>query len=152
MTKKELRIISLQFRTLSSQMLKVDSEEEIVYLRAFFDFITNTPLLHEYISSCHSKEYDFAEIFKNLGYHDRIVLPANQAELIDYEYQLMYYILNGKRPLFYFGEHYTSSNRFADMITAFMRKVIEPFVVALRSYLEICLIGADDKEQKEVSS
>lgn len=149
MNKKELRIISLQFRTLSSQMLKVDSEEEIGYIQAFFDFINSTPILHEYISSCHSNDYDFAEIFKDLEYHDRLVLPANQRELIDFEYQLLQHILNGKRPLFYYGEHYTSSNKFADMISSFMRKVIEPFVVALRSYLEICLIEADDKVQEE---
>ena len=152
MTKKELRIISLQFRTLSSQMLKVDSEEEIVYIQTFFDFISITPFLYDYISSCHTKDYDFDEIFKNLDYHERIALPASQIELIDFEYQLMQYILHGKRPLFYYGEHYTSSNKFADMISAFMRKVIEPFVVALRSYLEISLISMADNEQEEAST
>ena len=152
MKKKELRVISLQFRTLSSQMLKVDSEEEVVNLKAFFDFITNTPVLYEYITSCHTKDYDFTEIFNNLEYKDRIVLPASQKELIDFEYQLMRYILNGKSPLFYYGMHYTSSNKYAEMISAFMRKVIEPFVVALRSYLEICLIETDDPEQEDAPS
>ena len=37
MTKKELRKISLQYRTLASQMLKIDSEEEKVHIKAFFD-------------------------------------------------------------------------------------------------------------------
>ena len=149
MTKKELRIISLQFRTLSSQMLKIDSQEEISYIQTFFDFITKTELIYDYISSCHSEDYNFDEIFKNMGYHDRLVLPADTNELINFEYQLIRYILTSRRQLFWYGEHYTSSNKFADMISAFMRKVIEPFVVALRSYLEICLIDVTDLEVSE---
>ena len=149
MTKKELRIISLQFRTLSSQMLKVNSEEEIIYLQAFFDFISKTPFLYEYISSCHTKDYGFDEIFKNLNYHNRIVLPANLTERIDFGYQLLQYILNEKISLIYVGQYYTSTNTIADMISAFMRKVIEPFVVELRNYLEIGLIDTDNTEQEE---
>ena len=149
MTKKELRKISLQFRTLSSQMLKITDQEEKVYIQAFYNFITETPFIHDYIVSCHRKEYDFEAVFKELGYRGKLVLPADQAELIDYEFQLIQFILNSKRQLFYYGERYTSSNKLADMISAFMRKVIEPFVVALRSYLEISLIDADDNELSE---
>lgn len=149
MTKKELRIVSLQFRTLSSQMLKIDSEEEIGHIQTFFDFITNTELIYDYISSCLSEDYNFDEIFKNMGYRDRLVLPADTSELINFEYQLVQYILTGEKQLYSYGFGYTSSNKLADMISAFMRKVIEPFVVALRSYLEICLIEANDLEVSE---
>ena len=150
MTKKELRKISLQFRTLSSQMLKVNEQEEITYIQAFYTFITSTPIIHDYILSCHKTDYDFGAIFKELGYHNKLVLPVDQTDLIDYEFQLIQFILNGKRPLFYYGEYYTTSNQFSDMISAFMRKVIEPFVVALRSYLEISLIDAEDSESPEL--
>ena len=44
MTKKALRKISLQYRTLSSQMLKIDSQEEIGCIQAFYDFITKQKL------------------------------------------------------------------------------------------------------------
>ena len=67
MTKKELRKISLQYRTLSSQMLKIDSQEEINCVKIFFDYITNTSFIMEYISECHKENYDFAEIYKNFG-------------------------------------------------------------------------------------
>lgn len=146
MTKKELRKISLQYRTLSSQMLKIDSQEEIGYIQAFYDFITKTDFINEYILSCHREEYNFDDSFKSMGYHDRFVLPSDTNELIDYDYQLIQYVLSNKRRLFWYGQRYTSSNKYADMISAFMRKVIEPFVVALRSYLELALIDADDDE------
>ena len=156
MTKKELRKISIQFRTLSSQMLKIDSEEERVHIIAFYNYITETAFIRDYIEECHQHDYDFEEVFKRLGYHEKLVLPSDQRELIDFEYQLMKYIAEGKRWLFSFGQHYSSSNKYADMITAFMRKVIEPFVVALRSHLELNLIDADDgvddtKEPESIS-
>ena len=61
MTKKELRKISLQYRTLSSQMLKIDSQEEINCVKIFFDYITKIPFIMAYISDCHKEDYDFAE-------------------------------------------------------------------------------------------
>ena len=152
MTKKELRKISIQFRTLSSQMLKIDSEEERVHIVAFYNFITETAFIHDYIEECHQRDYDFEEEFKHLGYHEKLDLPSDQKELIDFEYQLMMYIVEGKRWLFSFGQHYSSSNKYADMITAFMRKVIEPFVVALRNYLELSLIDASEESDKSTTT
>lgn len=48
MTKKELRKVSLEFRTRSSQMLKIDSQEEISFMKAFFDFVTENEFIHNY--------------------------------------------------------------------------------------------------------
>ena len=149
MNKRELRKISLEYRTLSSQMLKIDTQEEVVCIRAFYDYITKTNLLYEYIQACHKNVYDFEEIFRTLPLNAKLVLPSDQKELVDYEYQLIEYILNSKKMLFFFGQHYSSSNKFSDMITAFMRKVIEPFVVALRSYLEIQMIDSDDENESD---
>lgn len=125
-------------------MLKIDSEEEITHIRAFYDYITNTLLIYDYIQKCHKEDYDFEEIFNNLEWREKLILPSDSEELIDFEYQLLTFVLTGKRSLYRFGQNYTSSNKFKDMIEAFMRKVIEPFVVALKSYLEECLIDYED--------
>ena len=63
MNKKELRKISLQYRTLASQMLKIDSEEEISHVKAFLDFISETEFISSYIYECHQQDYDFESIF-----------------------------------------------------------------------------------------
>lgn len=144
MTRKELRKISLNYRTLSSQMLKIDSQEEIYCIQMFFDFITNTPVLFDYITSCHSKEYDFIELFKEIGWNGTLLLPASQEDIVDYGYQLLKYILDGPKMLYVLGQGYTQSNKFKDAIEAFMRKSIEPFVVVLRSFLEFELIDSAD--------
>lgn len=146
MTKKELRKISLQYRTLSSQMLKINSQEEINFIQAYYNFISNTSIISDYIQKCNTKHYDFDQIFREKDWNDILMLPASQEELVCYGYQLLQYVLDGPKQLFALGFGYTSSNKFKDAIEAFMRKSIEPFVVAIRSFLEIELIDSEDNE------
>lgn len=145
MTRKELQKISLQYRTLASQMLKINSQEEIYCIQQFFDFINETSFLMSYIDECITEEYDFKSIFEEKGWRDILELPSNQKELISYGFQLIKYILDGPKQLIGICMDYTSSNKFSDNIEAFMRKSIEPFVVAVRTYIELNFIDADDE-------
>ncbi len=151
MTKKELRKISLQYRTLSSQMLKIDSQEEINHVKIFFDYITNTPFIMEYISSCHTEDYDFAKIYQNKFWNDMLELPDSQEAIVDYGFQLLQYILDGPKQLHALAYGYTSSKKFKDMISAFMRKSIEPFVTAIKGYLELSMIDCSENESGAVN-
>ena len=151
MTKKELRKLSLQFRTLSSQMLKIEEQEGINYIKMFYDFISSTPFFSEYIAECHTADYDFVEIYRTKDWHEVLVYPANQEGVVDFGYQLIEYILDGPKQLYLLGMGYTSSKKFKDMITAFMRKSIEPFVIALKSHLELSLIDCADNDVNAVS-
>ena len=144
MTKKELRIISIKYRTLASQMLKIDSQEEINCIKMYFDYITNTPILFEYITKCHKYDYDFKEIYQNKNWNDMLELPDEEESLVDYGYQLLQYILDGPKQLFHMGQGYSSSRKFKDIIAAFMRKAVEPFVVAVKNHLEIALIECEE--------
>ena len=149
MTKKELRKISLQYRTLSSQMLKINTQEEVNFIQAYYNFISNTPIIFDYIQKCSTKKYNFNQIFQEKDWNDILVLLASQDELVCYGYQLLQYVLDGPKQLFILGRGYTSSNKFKDAIEAFMRKSIEPFVVAIRSFLEIESIDCDDNELEQ---
>lgn len=44
---------------------------------------------------------------------------------------------------------YTGSNKFSDNIEAFVRKSIEPFVVAIRTYIELCFIDCEDVAENQ---
>ena len=140
MTRKELQKISLQYRTLASQMLKINSQEEMYCIQQFYDFINETSFLMSYIDECITEEYDFMSIFEEKGWRDILDLPSNQKELISYGFQLIKYILDGPKQLIGLCMGYTSSNKFSDNIEAFMRKSIEPFVVAVRTYIELNFI------------
>ena len=144
MTRKELQKISLQYRTLASQMLKINSQEEMYCIQQFYDFINETSFLMSYIDECITEEYDFMSIFEEKGWRDILDLPSNQKELISYGFQLIKYILDGPKQLIGLCMGYTSSNKFSDNIEAFMRKSIEPFVVAVRTYIELNFIDAND--------
>ena len=139
----------MQYRTLSSQMLKINTQEEVNFIQAYYNFISNTPIIFDYIQKCSTKKYNFNQIFQEKDWNDILVLPASQDELVCYGYQLLQYVLDGPKQLFILGRGYTSSNKFKDAIEAFMRKSIEPFVVAIRSFLEIELIDCDDNELEQ---
>lgn len=144
MTKKEMQKISLQYRTLSSQLLKMNSQEEIYCIQQYFDFITGTEFIMDYISKCRIQEYDFEKIFADKGWRDVLVLPSKQEDLVSYGYQLLQYILDGPKKLIGLCMGYTGSNKFADNIEAFVRKSVEPFVVAIRTYIELGFIDCED--------
>lgn len=146
MTKKELRKISLQYRTSSSQMLRIDSQEELSYIKMFFDYITNTPFIFDYISACHKEDYNFSEIYKNKSWNEMLILPDTQEAIIDYGYQLLQYILDGPKQLHTLAFGYSSSRKFKDMIEAFMRKAVEPFVIAIKNHLELSLIDCQESD------
>ena len=91
MTKKELQKISLRYRTLASQMLKINSQEEMYCIQQFFDFINETSFLMSYIDECITEEYDFKSIFEEKGWRDILELPSNQKELISYGFIYKFY-------------------------------------------------------------
>lgn len=99
MNRKEIQKISLQYRTLSSQMLKMNSQEEMYCIQQFFDFISETEIIRNYINECKTQEYDFEQIFADKGWRNVLMLPAKQEELVSYGYQLLQYILDGPKSL-----------------------------------------------------
>ena len=92
MNKNELRIISLRYRTLASQMLKIDNEDEVRYIKMFLEFIDNTDLLSEYVSHCHKEDYDFNSILQSRGYGKPFELPDNSEDII---FNIDYTVLPG---------------------------------------------------------
>ena len=150
MNRKELQKISLKYRTLSGQLLKVNAQSEIYCIQQFYDFVKNTPLLISYINECRITEYDFKKIFSKKGWNSVLSLPPDEKELVSYGYQLLEYILDGPKELFGLCMGYTDSRKFSDNIEAFIRKSIEPFVVALRTYLEIEFIDANDEQTQDM--
>ncbi len=136
-------------------MLKISSDSEVGYIKAFVEYIDSAPIISTYLTNCHTKEYDIAADMQAKPSRQSISLPSKQEDLIDYVYQILKSITQNEKLLHTWSFFYTSSNKFADNYQAFMRKTIEPFVHALRSYLEIQLIDADEsspakEEQKKI--
>lgn len=148
MNKTELKKVSIQYRTLSSQMLKIDSDAEIGYIKTFVDFIDSASVIAEYIDKCHAQDYDIAADMQAKRNWQPINLPTNTSDLVDYCYQILKAIANNGNLLRTWSFQYTTSNKFADKYQAFMRKTAEPFVHAIRSYLELQLVDGEDVVSK----
>lgn len=134
MNKSELRKISINYRTLSSQMLKIENENEVGYIKTFVNLIESTPIIYNYLKLCHTKDYNIAEDMKNNNGWGAIVLPTKTEDLIDYVYQILKLIVGNEKLLFSWSFQYTTSNKYVDKYKAFMRKTIEPFVHLLRNF------------------
>ena len=145
MTRKEMQKISLQYRTLSSQMLKMNCQEEMYCIQQYFDFVTNMPFIMNYINKCETQKYDFNQIFEDKEWMNILELPSKKEELVSYGYQLLQYILDGPKDLIGLCMGYTRSNKISDNIEAFVRKSIEPFVVAVRMYIELSFIDCEEE-------
>lgn len=144
MNKTELKKISIQYRTLSSQMLKIDSDAEIGYIKTFVEFVDSTPIISTYISKCHKQDYDIASDMQSKQNWQPISLPTNISDLVDYGYQILTALAANGNLLRAWSFQYTTSNKFADKYQAFMRKTVEPFVHAIRNYLELQLVDSED--------
>lgn len=143
MNKSELKKISIQFRTLASQMLKIDSDSEVGHIKAFIDFIDSVPIISAYLADCHSRDYNIIADMQSKGSWRPVPLPAKQEEMIDYVYQILKLITQNENLFRVWPCSYSSSKHLADNYQAFMRKTVEPFVHALRCFLEIQLVDAD---------
>ena len=149
MTKNEIRVISLKYRTLAAQMLKVDSQNDMNYVKMFLDFVTDTAFINAYIVNCHKNNYDFDKIISNKSWNEPFNIPSNTEDMIDFDYQLLRYIVDNKKTLYSVGGAYSNSNSIKDIISAFIRKVFEPFINSIRTYLEISMINLDGSTEPE---
>ena len=152
MNKNELRKISAQFRRISAQFLSMESEEEFNYLIDLMDFIDNNPVLIDYVTKCKTQVFDIEKAISDKGNWRPLVLPAGTEQVISFVYQLLDYCRlnpNKFRGLIF---NYSSSKTYSEKYQAFTRKTVAPFINYLLSYLEVCLIDAENATTNDKAS
>ena len=95
-TYTELRKISLEFRRLSSNLLRSGLNDSDVALLRLMKYIEKTDFLHDCIHSVIDEvEYDFRNCFliENDGWN-KINIPEDEAEHLKAQYDYMNYIMN----------------------------------------------------------
>lgn len=146
MNKKELLKISVKFRNYASQMLKIEEDSEINRISTFLNFIEETPVLDEYVKKCHRKYYNIDYDMHNKMNWTSVSLPSDDEALIDYCFQILDTIRNNPQKLYSWAIMYQSDGNMPERYRKFMRKTIEPFVTALRSYLEVELLDSENED------
>lgn len=151
LNKTELRKISYLFHSMANRLLQANFEDHTAILQKFCRYIQETPLIHDYVSSFGSIDYDVGEDVEAVAssYGQKIfALGDDEADEVRNVYAILTYIAdNNRRVAFGIGKGYTSSNKRQDIVRAFNDRVVMVLIRHIDNYLVRLGIdmGLDDK-------
>lgn len=129
---KQLKLLSLDFRRKSSQLLNSDQHDADVNLCRFVDFIENTPMLHNIVHDVVDvTEFDFKECFLiDGGSWIGIQVPIDEKKHIKVMYDYANYIANSEtESIVYQAQRYPcSSSKWSEIIQNYLNDAIKPLI------------------------
>lgn len=130
---KQLKLLSLDFRRKSSQLLNSDQHDADVNLCRFVDFIENTPMLHNIVHDVVDvTEFDFKECFLiDGGSWIGIQVPIDEKKHIKAMYDYANYIANSEtESIVYQAQRYpcSSSSKWSEIIQNYLNDAIKPLI------------------------
>lgn len=129
---KQLKLLSLDFRRKSSQLLNSDQHDADVNLCRFVDFIENTPMLHNIVHDVVDvTEIDFKECFLiDGGSWIGIQVPIDEKKHIKAMYDYANYIANSEtESIVYQAQRYPcSSSKWSEIIQNYLNDAIKPLI------------------------
>lgn len=128
--KRDLKIISYEFRSLANRVLNCNVENGIPLLKRFIGFIDSTEVISEYVQSYASK-YEFAPPGDNQRY---LYLGESLEEEIAEGYNYFKYIAENCTD-FFREVTIGYSSKGTDGVKAFCNKLVLPFVNDIVDYL-----------------
>lgn len=139
-SEKELKALSLSFRSTASRFLKGSCQDAIDNLRRLLEVMDGTPLLAEFIEKNQAGPYDMAEITAKRTWRSRYPVPTSSREEVAFTYQLLKYILSNadsRQDIYHYvhGYHGSGSSIERDF-EAFSHSVVLPFINHMIRYLE----------------
>ncbi len=150
--KRELKKISLDFRSLASRVINANYREVASIVAMLVAFIERTPLIKEYIDSCPvttTHDQILAAIEKVTGSYGRNMLStgATPEEEVAYTFMLLNILQSDSNALLEIGHSYCLSGKYKDFSKSFGINVLLPFANNINNYLT-CLgidMGMDDE-------
>lgn len=129
---KQLKLLSLDFRRKSSQLLNSDQHDADVNLCRFVDFIENTPMLHNIVHDVVDvTEFDFKECFLiDGGSWIGIQVPIDEKKHIKAMYDYANYIANSEtESIVYQAQRYPcSSSKWSEIIQNYLNDAIKALI------------------------
>lgn len=129
---KQLKLLSLDFRRKSSQLLNSDQHDADVNLCRFVDFIENTPMLHNIVHDVVDvTEFDFKECFLiDGGSWIGIQVPIDEKKHIKAMYDYANNIANSEtESIVYQAQRYPcSSSKWSEIIQNYLNDAIKPLI------------------------
>ena len=129
---KQLKLLSLDFRRKSSQLLNSDQHDADVNLCRCVDIIENTPMLHNIVHDVVDvTEFDFKECFLiDGGSWIGIQVPIDEKKHIKAMYDYANYIANSEtESIVYQAQRYPcSSSKWSEIIQNYLNDAIKPLI------------------------
>mgnify|MGYP000855896729 CR=1 FL=1 len=155
-TYTELRKISLEFRRLSSNLLRSSRDDSDVSLARFMKYIEATPFIYDAIhNTIDNVDFDFKQCFliEGTGGHG-INIPEDEACHLKAQYDYMIFILSeDKRSVSNEAFKYPhSSNHWSDIIQGFLDDAVKPMIDYINDAISTEMIIIEEEEKKTAPS
>ena len=138
--KREFQKISLEFRRLSSRLLRTNFDDGMDNLKRFLNFIENKPLIFDFILENNIEKYNIKDEISKRKLSRGYNIPINKSEEIAYVYQLLKYCTENCRDYLSICMGYSSSRMLQDHIDSFNNRVVNAFISHIEVYLKERLI------------
>jgi hypothetical protein len=153
-TKKDLKKLSLKFRTIASILLKTRCEEGMSNLKRFMNFIETNLIIYDFIQKQQSTIFDIGSIFGGYQHNRGYPLPTESEEdEIAFTYQLLKYALknydNNYHGYVWLAKFYPSKT-LQRRVDLFNQNVVQPFVNYIENHLTQLQIDMGEDEQAKI--
>lgn len=153
---KELRSISLDFRRISSNLLRTSYEQADVALTRFYNFINGTNWIYNLLQPIITEtDYDFRECFMPSDRRREFVIPLDEKKHIKAQYDYMRYIIESEKVniLGLAMKHCINEKKFDDMVQVFFSDAFKPLIDYINDSIskEMILIGGDTTQVPAVN-
>lgn len=145
--KKQLKIISLEFRTIANRLINCHWQTGMDLLRKFITYIDNNEVISDYVNS-----YVNTDDFKDFTYQSDMVFYSmgdSKQEEISFTYQFLKYAVENCKSDIYHSLARGYAKEANDAVKEFCTRIILPFVNYIEGYLtEIGIqMGYDENAQ-----
>ena len=145
--KKQLKIISLEFRTIANRLINCHWQTGMDLLRKFISYIDTNEVISDYVQS-----YVNPDDFKDYKYQSGIVYVSmgdSKQEEISFTYQFLKYAVDNCKSDMYHDLAWGYAKEPNDAVKEFCTRIILPFVNYIEGYLtEIGIqMGYDENTQ-----
>ena len=158
MNKKDIKKISLTFRTFASQTINARYTDVGSRLAQFINYVNDTPLLRDYVSGCISNssignvEEDIEKVANSYG-NEQFVMGETTQDIIAFAYRAMKFLSGKTEQIIQLGLAISHSSKYQDCAKAFGTNIVLPFASNISLFLTSMMIdmGMDENTQYNIT-
>lgn len=144
--KKQLKIISMEFRTIANRLITCNHQTGMPLLKKFLGYIDENEIISEYVQE-YVRIEDFEPVERGVAFYS---MGDTKQEEISYTYQYLKYAVEHFHEFYYdIARNYAKDAK--DAVKEFCNRIILPFVNYIEGYLtEIGIKMGYDEDVKYV--